>query len=144
MFQRFVEAGVAVAGIDVGESYGSPDGRKLFSSLYRELTGKRGFASKPVLLGRSRGGPMQLIVPSGQGHNMWPGFFQCQELVDFVLEHALGEVSESLASRTAIPSHLEYGTDSIRASYPKIIRRESPTIVAVLHSQLSEASSICR
>ena len=30
------------------------------------------------------GGPMQLVVPPGQGHNMWPGFFQCQELVDFV------------------------------------------------------------
>lgn len=31
------------------------------------------------------GGKMQLIVPLGQGHNMWTGFFQCQELVDFVL-----------------------------------------------------------
>jgi pimeloyl-ACP methyl ester carboxylesterase len=31
------------------------------------------------------GGQMQLIVPPGQGHNMWPGFFQCQELVDFVV-----------------------------------------------------------
>ena len=31
------------------------------------------------------GGKMQLIVPPGQGHNMWTGFFQCQELVDFVI-----------------------------------------------------------
>jgi predicted esterase len=31
------------------------------------------------------GGSMQLSVPSGQGHNMWTGFFQCQELVDFVI-----------------------------------------------------------
>jgi len=31
---------------------------------------------------------MELIVPPGQGHNMWEGFFQCQELVDFVLKHA--------------------------------------------------------
>ena len=31
------------------------------------------------------GGQMQLIVPPGQGHNMWAGFFQCQELVDFVV-----------------------------------------------------------
>ena len=30
------------------------------------------------------GGAMQLIVPRGQGHNMWTGFFKCQELVDFV------------------------------------------------------------
>ena len=33
---------------------------------------------------------MQLIVPPGQGHNMWPGFFQSQELVDFVTSHAAG------------------------------------------------------
>lgn len=183
MFERFTEAGFAIAGIDVGESYGSPDGRALYSALYNELTTKRGFAPKAVLLGRSRGGlmllswaadnaekvggfagiypvcslvsypgldkasgayhmtsedlakrlaeynpvdrlaplaragvpffaihgdsdelvplkdnsgevakryealggKMQLVVPKGEGHNMWPGFFQCQALVDFVL-----------------------------------------------------------
>jgi len=186
MFERFTAAGIAVAGIDVGESFGSPDGRKLYSALYRELIERRDFAAKPVLLARSRGGlmllswaadnadkvggiagiypvcnltsypglaraagayrlsadelaaqlpqhnpierlaplakagvplfaihgdvdkvvpleansgevgrryrqlggKMQLIVPPGQGHNMWPGFFQCQELVAFVLQHA--------------------------------------------------------
>jgi pimeloyl-ACP methyl ester carboxylesterase len=187
MFERFKQAGVAIAGIDVGESYGSPDGRALYSALYDELTRHRGFAPKAVLLGRSRGGlmtlgwaaehaekvagfagiypvcniasypgvtkaagayhmtaeqlfthlaehnpidrlaalakagvplfaihgdtddvvplnansgemrkryealggKMQLIVPAGQGHNMWPGFFQCQELLDVVLSEAL-------------------------------------------------------
>lgn len=186
MFERFTAAGVAIAGIDVGESFGSPAGRKLYTALYRELTERRGFAAKPVLLARSRGGLMllswaaenadkvggivgiypvcnltsypglaraagayqlsadelaaqlprhnpverlaplaqagvplfaihgdvdkvvpleansgevarryrqlggqvQLIVPPGQGHNMWPGFFHCQELVDFVVRHA--------------------------------------------------------
>ena len=186
MFERFTKAGIAIAGIDVGESFGSPDGRKLFSAFHRELTEKRGFAPKPVLLGRSRGGlmtlgwavenadkvggfagiypvcniasypgvpqassayrlkpdelaaqlaehnpidrltalakakvplfaihgdidkvvpleansgevrkryqdlggEMQLIVPAGQGHNMWSGFFECQELVDFVIANA--------------------------------------------------------
>ncbi len=186
MFERFGAAGIAVAGIDVGESYGSPDGREKFSAMYRELTEKRGFAKKPVLLGRSRGGlmtlnwaaenpdkvggfagiypvcnlksypgldkasgayklnadelqlklaehnpierleglakakvplfaihgdvdtvvplelnsgevaarynklggKMELIVPQGQGHNMWNGFFECQELVDFVVANA--------------------------------------------------------
>jgi pimeloyl-ACP methyl ester carboxylesterase len=183
MFLRFQAAGLAVAGIDVGESYGSPAGRALYDALYAELTQKRGFARKAVLLGRSRGGlmtlswaadnpgkvagfagiypvcniasypgvakaapaygltaeelqarlkehnpvdrlaplaqagvplfaihgdsdqlvpldansavvreryaalggTMRLIVPPGQGHNMWTGFFQCQELVDFVV-----------------------------------------------------------
>ena len=38
---------------------------------------------------------MQLIVPNGQGHNMWKGFFHCQELVDFVITHAKGKKSSS-------------------------------------------------
>lgn len=186
MFEKFAAAGIAVAGIDVGESYGSPRGRALYSALYAELIGKCGFARKPVLLGRSRGGlmtlnwaaenadkvggfagvypvcnlasypglakasgayemngkelkaklsehnpverlaalakagvplfaihgdsdrvvpleansgevhrryqdfggKMQLIVPKNQGHNMWEGFFQSQELVDFVMANA--------------------------------------------------------
>ena len=195
MFERFNRAGVAIVGIDVGESCGSPDGRALYSALYEELTQHRGFAQKAVMLGRSRGGlmtlgwaaenaekvagfagiypvcniasypgvakaagayhmtaeqlsthlaehnpidrlaalakagvplfaihgdiddavplnansgemrkryealggKMQLIVPAGQGHNMWPGFFQCQELVDFVLTQAK-RASRTLAS----------------------------------------------
>ena len=56
MHEQFLAAGVAVAGIDVGEAYGSPQGQKLMTALYTELTEKRGFAAKPCLLGRSRGG----------------------------------------------------------------------------------------
>ncbi len=56
MHQQFLAAGVAVAGIDVGEAYGSPTSQEGFTALYNELTQKRGFASKPCLLGRSRGG----------------------------------------------------------------------------------------
>ncbi len=186
MFQQFLDVGISIAGIDVGESYGGPAGRKLFSAMHREMNGARGYASKPVLLGRSRGGlmtlcwaaenadkvagfagiypvsnlssypglaraagayqmtaaeleahlvehnpvarldalakagvplfaihgdddkvvplplnsallqknyqalggKMDLIVPPGQGHNMWEGFFHCQELVDFVKARA--------------------------------------------------------
>ena len=186
MFERFTRAGVAIAGIDVGESHGSPAGRGGFSALYAELTGRRGYSARPVLLGRSRGGlqlinwavdhpaqvsafagiypvcnlasypglakaapaygltleqltaelarhnpvdrlaplaaagvplfaihgdvdrlvplelnsgllrerytalggTMTLVVPPGQGHSMWPGFFQSEELVAFVLQHA--------------------------------------------------------
>lgn len=186
MFRKFLDAGIAIAGIDVGESYGSPAGRAIDSAFYRELVGKRRLSGKPCLLARSRGGlmlynwavehpesvggiagiypvcdlrsypgidrasgaygmtPAQLtealarhnpvdrveplaragvpifhihgdvdtVVPiepnsgelsrryrrfggemtlrvvRGQGHNMWPGWFQCQELVDFVIAHA--------------------------------------------------------
>jgi predicted esterase len=186
MFEKFTAAGIAVAGIDVGESHGSPNGRALYSALYEELVQKRRFSSRPCLLARSRGGLMlynwaaehptrvaciagiypvcdlrtypgltnasaaygvtvteltdalpqqnpinrlqplaeshvpifhihgdaDTVVPleqnsgelarryrqlggemilkvvPGQGHNMWPGWFQCQELVDFVIAHA--------------------------------------------------------
>ena len=56
MHEQFVAAGVAVAGIDVGEAHGGPEGRGLFTEFYRELTVKRGFATRTCLLGRSRGG----------------------------------------------------------------------------------------
>lgn len=183
MFERFLAAGIAIAGIDVGESFGSPNGRALYTAFHRELSRKRGLSSRPVLLGRSRGGlmtlswaaenprrvagfagiypvcnltsypglkracgayhlteeqlsaqmeqhnpidrlrglararvplfaihgdvdrvvpleansgemkrryealggTMTLVVPPGQDHNMWSGFFQCQELVDFAI-----------------------------------------------------------
>ena len=185
MFERFLAAGIGIAGIDVGESYGSPAGRRLFTALHKQMVG-RGYSPKPVLLGRSRGGlmtlswaaenpdkvggfagiypvcnvasypgvanaagaygmtaaelqshlsehnpidrlaplakakvplfaihgdvdtvvpleansglvkerylalggSMELMVPKGQGHNYWPGFFQCEELVAFVKAHA--------------------------------------------------------
>lgn len=60
MFERFTQAGIAIAGIDAGESYGSPDGQALYSALYDELTKRRGFSPKAVMLGRSRGGLMTL------------------------------------------------------------------------------------
>jgi len=56
MHEKFLAAGVAVAGIDQGESYGSPKGQALMTDLYNELTTKRGFGKKVCLLGRSRGG----------------------------------------------------------------------------------------
>ena len=186
MFDRFLAKGIAIAGIDVGESYGSPKGRALYSALYKKLVEKRGLARRACLLARSRGGlmlynwaaenpksvaciagiypvcnltsypglgracgaygmtkqqlaakladhnpidrlaalakakvpifhihgdrdtvvpleknsgevagryaklggKMTLKVVKGQGHNMWPGWFQCQALVDFVVTHA--------------------------------------------------------
>lgn len=56
MHKQFIDAGIAVAGVDVGEAFGSPNGRAGFTALYRELTESRGFARRPCLLGRSRGG----------------------------------------------------------------------------------------
>ena len=186
MFKRFLDNGIAIAGIDVGESYGNPAGRAHFTALYNELVKNRKFSAKPCLLARSRGGlmlynwaaehpdsvggiagiypvgnlrswpgldkacgaygltaaqleeqltqhnpidrlaplakagvpifhihgdaddvvplkdnsallasryrelggNMRMRIPVGQGHNMWQGFFQCEELVEFVIAKA--------------------------------------------------------
>ena len=58
MFQQFVDNGIAIAGVDVGESQGNPEGRAVYSALYKELVEKRGLAKKASLLARSRGGLM--------------------------------------------------------------------------------------
>jgi predicted esterase len=56
MHQQFLDAGVAVAGVDVGEAYGSPESMVAIDRLYQVLTEQKGFASRMCLLGRSRGG----------------------------------------------------------------------------------------
>jgi len=58
MFERFLKAGIAIAGVDVGESYGSPKGRAVYSALHEHLVTKRGLAKQACLLARSRGGLM--------------------------------------------------------------------------------------
>ena len=58
MFERFTEAGIAIAGIDVGESFGSPAGRSIYSAFYHYLVNARRYSARPVLLARSRGGLM--------------------------------------------------------------------------------------
>jgi len=186
MFDQFLDKGIAIAGVDVGESYGSPKGRAVYTALYKQLVAKRGFSRKASLLARSRGGlmlynwaaenagrvaciagiypvcnlssypglkracgaygmtedqlasaltdhnpidrlaelakaktpifhiqgdsdrvvpldknsgelakrykklggEMTLLVVEGQGHNMWPGWFQNQKLVDFIIANA--------------------------------------------------------
>ena len=58
MFAQFLDAGIAIAGVDVGESYGSPAGRATYTALYKHLTTRHRFAPKACLLARSRGGLM--------------------------------------------------------------------------------------
>ena len=55
MHEQFTKAGVAVAGVDTGESYGSPTGVAAAEALHAEMV-RRGYSKQPALLGRSRGG----------------------------------------------------------------------------------------
>ena len=60
LLRQLLDAGVSIAGIDVGESHGNPARRAHYTALHRELSDRRGMAPKAVLLGRSRGGLMTL------------------------------------------------------------------------------------
>ena len=41
-----------------------------------------------------KGDLIELIVAKGQGHNIWEGFFHCQELVDFLVSRAKAAAAE--------------------------------------------------
>ncbi len=58
-FEGFLNAGVSVAGFDLGEVRGSPASTAQFTLFYDEMV-KRGWSAKPILLGQSRGGLMML------------------------------------------------------------------------------------
>ena len=186
MLRQWLSKGIGMAGVDVGESFGSPRGRAVYGALWRTLATRYGMSERPCLLPQSRGGlmlynwaaenptrvasiagiytvcdlrsypgleracgayamtaaeveahlaehnpidrlaplakagvpilhvhgdadrvvpleknsgelarryralggPMRLIVVPGKGHQVATEFFQCQELVDFVIAHA--------------------------------------------------------
>lgn len=58
MFRQFLDRGIAIAGIEVGESYGSPKGRGAYTALYETLVKQHGLSPKACLLAQSRGGLM--------------------------------------------------------------------------------------
>lgn len=58
-FQGFLNAGISIAGFDLGEVRGGPAGTEQFTLFYQEMV-KRGWSPKPILLGQSRGGLMML------------------------------------------------------------------------------------
>ena len=223
MIDHFLDAGIAIAGIDIGESYGSPTGIATYNSLYEHLTNsKEKFATKACLLARSRGGlmlynwatenpdkvaciagiypvcdlrsypglakaceaygmteselaaslkkhnpvdrlkpladakvpifhihgdsdktvpleansdavanryrelggTMEVVVPIGQGHNMWEGFFRCDALVEFVIDNAsdaLPRIPPPIARWRLDEVGGEIARDSVGGHHGKIV-----------------------
>jgi pimeloyl-ACP methyl ester carboxylesterase len=56
--ERLVAKGYAIAGVDVGESYGSPYGTRIYGEFYDLAREQYGLAEKPALMAQSRGGLM--------------------------------------------------------------------------------------
>ena len=135
MFRALAGAGLAIAGIDVGESYGSPAGRSLYSALYRELSEKRHLSGRPCLLARSRGGLMLYNWAAEHADcvsciagiypvcdpSSYPGIeaasgaydVSAREFADHLSEHNPLDRIESLAA-TGVPIHHIHGdADSV-------------------------------
>ncbi len=58
LFGRLRTKGFAICGVDVGESYGNPAGRAVYTQMYEKLTRERRLSPRPCLLPQSRGGLM--------------------------------------------------------------------------------------
>jgi alpha-L-rhamnosidase len=60
MARQLLDAGFAIGGVDVGESYGSPDGTRAYNAFYAHVRRVYGLDPRPCLLAQSRGGLMLL------------------------------------------------------------------------------------
>lgn len=58
LISRLIARGFIVCGVEVGESFGSPAGRAIFSRFYRHMVGTHNLQPKATLLPQSRGGLM--------------------------------------------------------------------------------------
>ena len=55
---RLLAAGIHVGGVDVGESWGNVEGRRVYTDFHEHVTGTMGLEYRACLLGQSRGGMM--------------------------------------------------------------------------------------
>src|SRR5580658_8143644 len=58
VLRKLLDRGFYVCGVDVGESYGSPEGRKVFTEFYEQVVREYKLEKKVRLLAQSRGGLM--------------------------------------------------------------------------------------
>ncbi len=58
LFTRLLAAGFSIAGMDVGESWGNIEGRRVYTEFYRTVTARFGLSPKACLMPQSRGGLM--------------------------------------------------------------------------------------
>lgn len=58
LLRRLLDAGWTISGVEVGESYGSPAGRKVYSEFYDHVVKQYGLDAQACLVAQSRGGLM--------------------------------------------------------------------------------------
>jgi fermentation-respiration switch protein FrsA (DUF1100 family) len=86
-FDAFLQAGVTIAGYDLGEVRGSPASTARFTSFYDAMV-QRGYSPKPILLGQSRGGLMTLAwaVRNPGKVRAWAGIYPVCNLASYPLK----------------------------------------------------------
>ena len=88
-FESLMEAGIGVAGYDLGEVRGSPASTEKFTRFYDEMV-RRGWSEKPILLGQSRGGMMTLAwaVRHPDKVRAWVGIYPVCNLASWPLKNS--------------------------------------------------------
>jgi pimeloyl-ACP methyl ester carboxylesterase len=88
-FDRFMQAGLTIAGFDLGEVRGAPASTANFSRFYDEMV-KRGWSTRPILLGQSRGGIMTLAwaVRNPDKVRAWVGIYPVCNLASWPLKNS--------------------------------------------------------
>jgi len=88
-FESFMNAGIGIAGYDLGEVRGSPASTAKFSLFYEEMV-KRGWSPKPILLGQSRGGLMMLAwaVRNPENVKAFVGIYPVLNLASWPLKNS--------------------------------------------------------
>lgn len=91
-FDAFMNAGISVAGFDLGEVRGAPGSTAKFTRFHDAMV-KRGFSPKPILLGQSRGGMMTLAwaVRNPDKVKAWVGVYPVCNLASWPLKNSKKE-----------------------------------------------------
>lgn len=88
-FEAFMKAGISIAGYDLGEVRGAPASTAKFTLFYEEMV-KRGYSTKPILLGQSRGGMMTLAWAFRNPDKVraWAGIYPVCNLASWPLKNS--------------------------------------------------------
>ena len=94
----FMDAGIALAGFDLGEVRGAPGSTEKFTHFYDAMI-KRGYSPKPILLGQSRGGMMTLAwaVRNPDKVRAWAGIYPVCNLTSWPLKFSKADTLADFA-----------------------------------------------
>ncbi len=97
-FEACMKAGITIAGYDLGEVRGSPASTAKFTLFYDEMV-KRGYSSKPILLGQSRGGMMTLAwaFRNPEKVRAWVGIYPVCNLASWPLKNSKAQTLADFA-----------------------------------------------